>query len=70
MDSIDCEELINPGCLQYISKQGADHYCANADCIAQRYQRVKHYVKVMDIEGLGDKTIAKLMAGKRKVEVK
>jgi DNA ligase (NAD+) len=38
-------------------------YCVNVDCPEQRIQRVSHFVAVMDIEGMGERT-AKLLTEK------
>jgi DNA ligase (NAD+) len=38
-------------------------YCVNVDCPEQRLQRVSHFVGVMDIEGMGERT-AKLLIEK------
>jgi DNA ligase (NAD+) len=38
-------------------------YCVNVDCPEQRLQRVSHFVAVMDIEGMGERT-AKLLIEK------
>jgi DNA ligase (NAD+) len=38
-------------------------YCVNVDCPEQRVQRVSHFVAVMDIEGMGERT-AKLLIEK------
>jgi DNA ligase (NAD+) len=38
-------------------------YCVNVDCPEQRLQRVSHYVAVMDVEGMGERT-AKLLIEK------
>lgn len=61
-----CEELQSRECIRYISRDDEDamHYCSNEDCIAQRFQRVKHFIKVMGIKGLGDSMLAKLMVGR------
>jgi DNA ligase (NAD+) len=38
-------------------------YCVNVDCPEQRLQRVSHFVAVMDVEGMGERT-AKLLIEK------
>lgn len=37
-------------------------YCVNVDCPEQRLQRLSHFVSVMDVDGLGEQTVAQLMA--------
>jgi DNA ligase (NAD+) len=36
-------------------------YCANVDCPAQRVQRLTHFVGVMDVEGMGERTVFRLI---------
>lgn len=36
-------------------------YCVNVDCPEQRVQRVSHFVGVMDVEGMGERTAALLI---------
>ncbi len=36
-------------------------YCVNVDCPEQRLQRISHFVSVMDVEGLGERTVAQLL---------
>jgi len=64
----NCDDLREPCCFRFIVKEGADYNCSNEDCIAQTFQRLKHFAKVMDIKGLGDSTLAALMTGQRKGE--
>ncbi|MGD2104007.1 MAG: NAD-dependent DNA ligase LigA [Anaerolineae bacterium] len=33
-------------------------YCVNVDCPEQRVQRVTHFVAVMDVEGMGERTVS------------
>ncbi len=36
-------------------------YCVNVDCPEQRVQRVSHFVAVMDVEGMGERTASLLI---------
>jgi len=36
-------------------------YCVNVDCPEQRVQRVSHFVAVMDVEGMGERTVSLLI---------
>ena len=61
-----CEGLIGTFCLQFIKKDGANHYCKNIKCPAQLLQRLKHFCKVMGIEGVGESSLAVLITGQKK----
>jgi DNA ligase (NAD+) len=37
-------------------------YCVNVDCPEQRLQRTTHFIGVMDVEGMGERTAALLIA--------
>jgi len=36
-------------------------YCVNVDCPEQRIQHIKHFVSVMDVEGMGERTVETLI---------
>jgi DNA ligase (NAD+) len=52
-----------PSCDQpVVSREGeVAVYCVNVDCPEQRVQRVTHFVAVMDVEGMGERTAAQLI---------
>ena len=54
-----------PECQTAIVREegGAAHRCVNAQCPAQQYERIKHFVSgaAMDIDGLGEKLVAQLL---------
>lgn len=52
-----------PSCGEpvYSAADGVAICCVNVDCPEQRVQRVKHFVSVMDIEGIGERTVELLV---------
>ena len=49
---------ICPSCGEPVVSQADEVavYCVNVDCPEQRVQRVSHFVAVMDVEGMGERT--------------
>ena len=54
-----------PQCQTAIVREEGEaaHRCVNAQCPAQQYERIKHFVSgaAMDIDGLGEKLVAQLL---------
>ena len=54
-----------PECQTAIVREEGEaaHRCVNAQCPAQQYERIKHFVSgaAMDIDGLGEKLVAQLL---------
>lgn len=52
-------------------EEESDTYCVNLDCPAQQLQRVSHYASrsAMDIEGLGEKVVQRLIDAKFVIDV-
>lgn len=53
-----------PECGHRLIKEGKVHRCPNPLCPAKRFEAIRHYAsrKAMDIEGLGEKLIERLIA--------
>ena len=53
-----------PECGHRLIKEGKVHCCPNPLCPAKRFEAIRHYAsrKAMDIEGLGEKLIERLIA--------
>jgi len=64
---VRCDELMDGDCILYLYKLGPMWYCSNSNCLAQRYQRVRHFANVMGLK-IGDVTLSTLMTGKQKVD--
>ncbi|MEZ0348271.1 MAG: NAD-dependent DNA ligase LigA [Thermus sp.] len=52
-----------PECGHHLVKEGKVHRCPNPLCPAKRFEAIRHYAsrKAMDIQGLGEKLIEKLL---------
>ncbi len=52
-----------PECAHHLVKEGEIHRCPNPLCPAKRFEAIRHYAsrKAMDIQGLGEKLIERLL---------
>ncbi|MEM7735048.1 MAG: NAD-dependent DNA ligase LigA [Deinococcota bacterium] len=58
------EPTICPVCGEPLIVDGANHFCVNPNCPAQRLGRLSHYAsrRAMDVDGLADKTLRQLIS--------
>lgn len=52
-----------PACGEPLSQEAGEvaYYCINADCPAQRIQKLTYFTHLLDLEGLGDRTAVQLV---------
>ncbi len=52
-----------PACGEPVSQEEGEvaYYCINADCPAQRVQKLTYFTHTLDLEGLGERTAAQLV---------
>lgn len=49
-----------PSCNEHIIKDGVNYKCINQNCPSKTLQRLEHFTKTLEIDGLGPSLIAKL----------